>query len=449
MKKTIIKTVLFLFAATACAQGTQRQPDNWYLGVGGGFHTTFMKYSDLDENIFPTKKNLNSGVFSLFVQGEFGSEHRFAIRPELNYLRRGGKLTDIYSNSVVSVGDGEFVSAYEAGGIKDIRYRLRSHYIDLRVPLIYQFGKMSSKFRPYVFVAPVLGFSVGGSIEMENQHKVAFDEDEDGNPLYLGDEVYEYDGVHMDLSKSNMSGFYFAAAFGAGVKWQFEVGRHTCFLGFEAQYEHGFTDTYGDDNAAKNKYLIDGLGDKVEGTRKFGGVEMKMTLGIPFSVFRKAAPAPVAAPVVVRQPEPVMVEEEPVAEEKPCYSLEEINDLMARGERVEGKTICAIDDAINFEFGKSTINPRSYPYLDRLAATLSRTNARIMVKGHTDNVGSEEFNLNLSKERAMAVVDYLVKKGVSRAKLAYDYYGMSRPLMSNDTEEGRSMNRRVEFEILK
>ncbi len=57
--------------------------------------------------------------------------------------------------------------------------------------------------------------------------------------------------------------------------------------------------------------------------------------------------------------------------------------------------------------------------------------------------------MKLSKERAKAVVEYLVKKGVSRAKLSYGYYGMSRPLTSNDTEEGRTMNRRVEFEILR
>ena len=405
--------------------------------MGAGFHTSFMRYSDLDEDYFPTKKNLNSGMFSLFVQREFGQKHNFAIRPELAYTKRGGRLTEIGMN---------LENLYEDEGIKDIRYRLKSHYLDIRVPLIYQFGKASSAIRPYVYVAPILGFSLGGNISMEQQY-YQFEGTDGGNLVQRGDDVYDYAGMHMDLTKSNMSAVYFAAAVGAGLKWQFNVGRHTCFLGAEAMYEHGFTDTYGNDNKAKNKHSdLVGLGDKVNGTRKFSGVELKVTLGIPFSVFSKPAPAPV---VVVPEPVPEPVKEEPVVTEKPCYSLEEINDLMARGERVEGKTICAIDDAINFDFGKSTIKPESYAYLDRLAATLKRVNARIMVKGHTDNVGSEDFNLNLSKERAMAVVDYLVKKGVSRSHLAYDYYGMTRPLVSNDTEEGRSMNRRVEFEILK
>ena len=186
-------------------------------------------------------------------------------------------------------------------------------------------------------------------------------------------------------------------------------------------------------------------GYELEGTRKFSGIEIKATLGVPFSVFKKkAAPAPTRVAVTpAPQPKP-----EPVVKEKPCYTLEEINDMMLRGEPVEGKTICAID-AINFDFGKSTIKRESHDYLNNLANTLIRTNAKIEVKGHTDNVGTEEFNMKLSKDRAKAVMDYLISRGVNKSKLTYSYYGMSRPLTTNDTEEGRTMNRRVEFEILK
>ena len=63
-------------------------------------------------------------------------------------------------------------------------------------------------------------------------------------------------------------------------------------------------------------------------------------------------------------------------------------------------------------------------------------------------MGTEEFNLKLSKERAQAVAKYLESKGVHKDKLTFSYYGMSQPLSTNDTEEGRTMNRRVEFEIL-
>ena len=149
------------------------------------------------------------------------------------------------------------------------------------------------------------------------------------------------------------------------------------------------------------------------------------------------------------KPEPIVQETYtvPAAKpEKPCYTLEEIDEMMAKNKSVDGKTICAID-AITFEFGKSNIKPESYDYLDKLAQTLKRSNRHVEVKGHTDNVGGNEFNMNLSRDRAKAVVDYLVSKGVNPDKLTYSYYGMTRPLSDNDTEEGRAKNRRVEFTI--
>ena len=121
--------------------------------------------------------------------------------------------------------------------------------------------------------------------------------------------------------------------------------------------------------------------------------------------------------------------------------------MVDRSESVVGKTICAID-VINFDFAKSNIKMESFEYLDKIAAILIKTQVRVEVKGHTDNVGSEEVNMKLSKERAKAVVNYLVRKGVGKDKISYSYYGMSEPLTTNDTEEGRTMNRRVEFEIL-
>ena len=123
--------------------------------------------------------------------------------------------------------------------------------------------------------------------------------------------------------------------------------------------------------------------------------------------------------------------------------------MMARGESVEGKIICAIDDAINFDFSKSDIEPESYDYLNRLAEVLKRTRSKVRITGHTDNMGSDEYNRNLSKERALSVLNYLVEQGVPRANLSYDYLGKSMPIATNQTEAGRRLNRRVEFEILK
>lgn len=435
MKKLLLPALALFSCLSAEAQftdlGGQKAGDskgNWYIGVGSGFHTNFMRYSDLDEDYYPDSKNLNSGVFNVFFQYEFGKKRIFAIRPEIALLRRGGRLNNIGSN----------VYDYEASGLNDIHYTLKARYVDIRVPLIYNFLDADSKIRPYVYIAPALGFATRGTIRMQ-------EDDVDGF----------YYGYGMDLSKANMAGVYFSGSIGVGAKYQFEIAGNTFFVGLEADYELGFTDTYGskekDGEATVNPDLVEmelsKPGYELEGTRKFSGIEIKATLGVPFSVFKKkAAPAP--TPVAVTpapQPKP---EPKPVVKEKPCYTLEEINDMMLRGEPVEGKTICAID-AINFDFGKSTIKRESHDYLNKLANTLIRTNAKIEVKGHTDNVGTEEFNMKLSKDRAKAVMDYLISRGVNKNKLTYSYYGMSRPLTTNDTEEGRTMNRRVEFEILK
>lgn len=168
------------------------------------------------------------------------------------------------------------------------------------------------------------------------------------------------------------------------------------------------------------------------------------------SIFKRA-PKKKVQPTPTYVPQPVIVEEKPKEvkkEEKPCYTLEEIMEMIAKEESVTGKTICAID-IINFEFDKSIIKKESYPYLDKIVRLMKNTPIHIIIKGHTDNVGNEEYNLNLSKKRAEAVYNYLIKAGVEASRLKYEYYGMSRPITTNDTPEGRLTNRRVEFEIAK
>ena len=73
---------------------------------------------------------------------------------------------------------------------------------------------------------------------------------------------------------------------------------------------------------------------------------------------------------------------------------------------------------------------------------------KIELSSHTDNMGSEEYNLKLSQERAQSVIDYLISKGIDKARLVAKGYGESQPIAGNDTEESRQMNRRTEFKIL-
>lgn len=104
---------------------------------------------------------------------------------------------------------------------------------------------------------------------------------------------------------------------------------------------------------------------------------------------------------------------------------------------------------IFFEFAKSILMDESFEELDRLANLMkTNLNMKIQISGHTDGVGSNESNLKLSQERAQSVVDYLVSKGIEPARLKAVGYGKSMPIATNETEEGRAINRRVEFQIL-
>ncbi len=103
---------------------------------------------------------------------------------------------------------------------------------------------------------------------------------------------------------------------------------------------------------------------------------------------------------------------------------------------------------IFFDFDKASLRPESNLELDRLRKVmLDYPSMKIEISGHTDNKGSADYNRKLSESRAKSVLDYLVKKGISPDRMSFAGYGFERPLSANDTEEGRQLNRRTEFEI--
>jgi outer membrane protein OmpA-like peptidoglycan-associated protein len=105
---------------------------------------------------------------------------------------------------------------------------------------------------------------------------------------------------------------------------------------------------------------------------------------------------------------------------------------------------------IFFEFGKTVLHPSSYPELDRVVVMMNTYKTLVIeISGHTDNVGSAASNVRVSEQRAKAVVDFLISRGVPVARLTYKGYGFEQPIAPNTTEEGRQQNRRVEFKILK
>jgi outer membrane protein OmpA-like peptidoglycan-associated protein len=104
---------------------------------------------------------------------------------------------------------------------------------------------------------------------------------------------------------------------------------------------------------------------------------------------------------------------------------------------------------ITFAFDSSNLQPQFYPVLDNVASTLNEYNQTVIeVAGHTDSVGSDSYNQQLSVQRANSVAAYLSSKGIMQQRMITVGAGETRPVASNDTEAGRAQNRRVEITIV-
>jgi len=104
---------------------------------------------------------------------------------------------------------------------------------------------------------------------------------------------------------------------------------------------------------------------------------------------------------------------------------------------------------VHFDTGSATISSKDAPTLDNFAGVVKNgfTNYSFEIQGHTDSTGGDKENQSLSERRAAAVRDYLVKKhGIDASKLSAKGYGTSTPIASNETPEGRTQNRRVQFQ---
>jgi len=103
---------------------------------------------------------------------------------------------------------------------------------------------------------------------------------------------------------------------------------------------------------------------------------------------------------------------------------------------------------VHFNINSNDLSPDSYHTLDRLAAYLMhRPSARLVIKGYTDSIGSEGYNLSLSRFRANIVKNYLLGHGIAAGRMVALGLGSKDPVSSNDTSLGRNANRRVELRI--
>ena len=150
------------------------------------------------------------------------------------------------------------------------------------------------------------------------------------------------------------------------------------------------------------------------------------------------SPPPVALekPVEIPPPTPKIIEPRPSPPiSAPAVLKKKIDELLM------GTTIM-------FRINSATLLPEGKAVLNSVAVILQEDpTAAFEVGGHTDNVGPEHANRLLSEQRAKAVVEYLISKGIVADRLTPKGYGASRPITENSTDEGRQQNRRIEFSI--
>lgn len=135
------------------------------------------------------------------------------------------------------------------------------------------------------------------------------------------------------------------------------------------------------------------------------------------------------------------------------YMDRQANELKGELEGAEVKRVgegiqVTFDSGILFDFDSYALREASEENLRELAETLDEyEDTKVLIEGHTDNVGTDSYNKELSRERAGSVVDYLEMLGVDQDRLMAKGYGENQPVATNETEEGRQKNRRVEIAI--
>ncbi len=118
-------------------------------------------------------------------------------------------------------------------------------------------------------------------------------------------------------------------------------------------------------------------------------------------------------------------------------------------ERVEEGINIDFDSGLLFEVNQSTLQAQSMATLKKFAEIVNKyDDTNILIEGHTDSSGSDEYNLQLSRQRAQSVATFLTALGVAPSRFTIKGYGESQPIASNDTDAGRAANRRVEIAIV-
>jgi len=408
------------------------------VGVRGGLNLADMKYTydgiDLYNHTMQPKPMI--GVFGHFQLGNTN----FAVRPEVSYVGRGDSLDWL-----------------------DVKYRMRVHHIDFRLPVTYNFRIPNKRFSPYLMVVPQVNTAFGGEV-------------------FYRDEVDYPSGVTAPITKADISRFDLGLMAGVGVDYLIHTKSIPVLVSLEAGYNWGLANTFAKREILDNPNVSEAdrsiIGNPFFGAelwqekRHNRGIELAVRVALPIDDSWKGKPALVEQQkidtVYVVTTDSIM-KTDTVFLEKPadtifvtkrvrnidtteyvrkdCYSFGEMYAFLTLGIDISDKRMCLFN--INFDFDSYRLRSESKDPLNDVAKLMKEfPEMRIKIIGHTDSKGSDKYNATLSKNRAKSVARYLNSKGVAMDRMETEGFGEKYPIDTNDTKEGRFNNRRVEIEVL-
>lgn len=139
---------------------------------------------------------------------------------------------------------------------------------------------------------------------------------------------------------------------------------------------------------------------------------------------------------------------EEIEQEVPGAQVDRVKGVDENGDSTTTGIVVTFDSGVLFGFGKYALTDASRMELQRMANVFTKyPETDITIDGHTDGIGSNNTNQKLSEQRAASVADYIAELGISRTRFVVNGYGETRPVATNDTDEGRQANRRVEVSI--
>lgn len=401
--------VMLLVTMTSATLGQSLRAPHWLLGLKGGGMATDMEYTNRVYDIYSHTPILDLGAGAFL---KYRHSHRLGFLLDLQYNGGGTHLE-----------------------WSDVTYQLNYRYLDARLVLALHLGKDRARLSPYLIAGPVVGTTMRGQIHYESMYTAPF---------------------VTPLQKGEFAAFNMGVYGGVGIDIPFYWGYKESVFSLEVGIRRGLTDTFTGNEKSEFSNILNPEPNIPLYTmeRLPGCLELMARIAIPIHAKKKSEPS--HAQSVSSKVESV-VEEYPQEaayvgfddeyQSKECYTLGQVRDSVMAGKDISGLRICLFN--VLFDFDKSEVRPESYRMLQDLGQLMRMfPSMRIKVNGHTDSKGSDEYNEDLSDRRAKSVRSVIMSYGIDGDRIEWQGYGEKYPIDTNETDDGRQRNRRVEIDVL-